>query len=393
MGITFTVTEAHERHVHVGSSALLEAAISLHVLSDPRHHPYHHPWVRAMRRLSPGLRRELRALRFVTSRIWPVYLAPAPGERFVDPDSEWSRFAALPAERLATAMLRPLYTTDRFGPTDPGWRDERDATARVLRRAGFYGAEAQRAARILLERPERGVERFRSALRAYWDEAFAAEWLRIAPVVEEAERRLRAEVRSGGLFAVLQRYSARVDVDVDRRAFGFSSALHEHAIAVGPTAEIVLVPTVYGWPHVSLNCDDEWPRGLVVPVPLPGTTVRAPTAPRALARSLAAVADPGRLQLLRLLLDRPRSTQELAPLVNLTEQGVSKQLRLLADVGLVRARREGYYVVYAVETGAVGQLEHRLQEFLAEPLEPVDRPSRATGPGATPARGRRPRRL
>ena len=46
-----------------------------------------------------------------------------------------------------------------------------------------------------------------------------------------------------------------------------------------------------------------------------------------------ALADETRLQVLRLIAERPRSTQELAPLVGLSEAALSKHLRFLAEVG------------------------------------------------------------
>jgi Family of unknown function (DUF5937) len=40
-------------------SPAMEAVLSLHVLIEPKHHPVQHEWVRAMRRLSPALKREI----------------------------------------------------------------------------------------------------------------------------------------------------------------------------------------------------------------------------------------------------------------------------------------------------------------------------------------------
>ena len=61
---------------------------------------------------------------------------------------------------------------------------------------------------------------------------------------------------------------------------------------------------------------------------------------------LRALADDTRLRALRLIAERPRSTQELAPLVGVTEAALSKQLRALADAGPLECQRDGYYVLY-----------------------------------------------
>ena len=63
-------------------------------------------------------------------------------------------------------------------------------------------------------------------------------------------------------------------------------------------------------------------------------------------------ADPTRLQILRLVAEQPRSTEELAPLVGLSESGLSKHLSALTDAGLLSTRRQGWYVLYRLEPTA-----------------------------------------
>ena len=66
--------------------------------------------------------------------------------------------------------------------------------------------------------------------------------------------------------------------------------------------------------------------------------------------------DSTRLRILGLIAEQPRSTQELAPLISLTEAGASRHLRLLADVGILTSHREGYYVVYSIAPDAPGEI-------------------------------------
>lgn len=64
--------------------------------------------------------------------------------------------------------------------------------------------------------------------------------------------------------------------------------------------------------------------------------------------------DPVRLRLLNLLLERGEaSVQELAEASGQSHQNTSKHLRLLADGGLVGARRDGVYAVYRVTDPSV----------------------------------------
>lgn len=53
-----------------------------------------------------------------------------------------------------------------------------------------------------------------------------------------------------------------------------------------------------------------------------------------------AVADPTRRQILDLLRLRPHTVNELVELLEISQPGVSKQLKVLRDVGLVQVRKE-----------------------------------------------------
>jgi DNA-binding transcriptional ArsR family regulator len=81
---------------------------------------------------------------------------------------------------------------------------------------------------------------------------------------------------------------------------------------------------------------------------------------------LRALGDDTRLRVLKLLAEQPRTTQELAPLVGLSAAGLSKALRRLADAGLVRSRREGYYVVYSLDSARLTALSEAIASFLEE---------------------------
>jgi DNA-binding transcriptional ArsR family regulator len=89
-----------------------------------------------------------------------------------------------------------------------------------------------------------------------------------------------------------------------------------------------------------------------------------PTTPPELMRALRSLADPTRLRMIEQIARRPRSTQELARLVGLSEAGTSKQLRALAAAGILESRREGYYVVYSLVDEAVEALADDLRRIV-----------------------------
>ena len=59
-------------------SPLLEAVLSLHVLSAPKHHPLQHPWVRKARALPASLRRDIARFGFAYNEFVPEFLMPSP---------------------------------------------------------------------------------------------------------------------------------------------------------------------------------------------------------------------------------------------------------------------------------------------------------------------------
>jgi hypothetical protein len=60
--IVFRLPPSAAERVAFSYSPAMEAVLSLHVLVEPKHHPVQHEWVRAMRRLSPALKREVDVL-------------------------------------------------------------------------------------------------------------------------------------------------------------------------------------------------------------------------------------------------------------------------------------------------------------------------------------------
>ena len=85
-------------------------------------------------------------------------------------------------------------------------------------------------------------------------------------------------------------------------------------------------------------------------------------------RALRALGEATRLRALQLIAERPRSTQELAPLIGISEAGLSKHLRLLAEAGLLETRREGYYVLYSLVGERLAAISDALPAFLAPRL-------------------------
>ena len=66
--------------------------------------------------------------------------------------------------------------------------------------------------------------------------------------------------------------------------------------------------------------------------------------------------DATRIRVVKILLDGERSVGDLSEQLSLEQSVVSHQLRILRTAGLVRPRRDGRKVIYALDDEHIGQI-------------------------------------
>jgi len=344
-----------------GYGPLLEAVFSLTVLVAPHRNPLHHPFIRRMRDLPLPLRRELAALSFVLGAAPP---GTAPGL-----PNPLARFPTGTAQSFAEglAVLRAL-------PADTIAAEFADALA-VAERAPT--AQIEPALRMARERPVAFVDRVCRLLEDYWDAAFAREWLRLEPLLADSVADAGQLALAGGLPAFVETLRPRVrghrdghglDVEVicSPKRDPAANGRHQH-VAV-PDA-FTFVPSAFAWPHIWVGVDPGWPLGMTFCPPFVARLARPRIPPADLVAVLRACGDDLRLRVLRWIAERPRSTQELAPLVGITESALSKHLRQLTDAGVLQPRRDGHYVLYHLRPDRLEPLTDSLLDFLG-PTDP-----------------------
>lgn len=83
----------------------------------------------------------------------------------------------------------------------------------------------------------------------------------------------------------------------------------------------------------------------------------------------AALADPTRLRLLKLLCSQHKPdalcVNALASLLGVTQPAISQHLRVLKSIGLVRGERRGYHVHYSVDPEALNRYQKLITETLS----------------------------
>ena len=93
----------------------------------------------------------------------------------------------------------------------------------------------------------------------------------------------------------------------------------------------------------------------------------------ALAATFAVLGDPTRVRLLDALAQRELCVCDLAALVGITESAVSHQLRLLRTLRLVRSRRAGRMVFYALDDDHIRTLLQQGRTHIEEATRTEER--------------------
>jgi DNA-binding transcriptional ArsR family regulator len=350
-------------HIEFSQSPLLESVLSLHVLVGPKHHALQHEWVRKLRRLDSDIRRRVAAFRFVYATHLPDMLGPTLRDRPLTFEEEVERLCSHPPDLLLEEFGRPLF--DHGGRHGEQVFDDSGVRETMLRRAAQNGPSARRLAEFLLHDPQGFAREFARLLEDYWEAEFAAEWNQLSPVLSDSIVEARRLLATLGIWPVLGRLPPNFRRDPHRPALNIDLP-HEHTVVVSADNPLVLNPSVFVWPHVLVNCDGPWPTALVHATPGLGRDAAARIPPADLTRILRAIADDTRLRMLKLIAERPRTTQELAPLVGLSTSGVSKSIGILSAAGLVSAHREGYYVVYRLAPDRITALTAAITQFLEQ---------------------------
>jgi DNA-binding transcriptional ArsR family regulator len=307
-------------------SPLAETVRAVQLLADRDTPAVNAPWVR-------WARRELAWRPLRLPRLWPLavnglpnfpeFLVPAPAVRMPALGAELARLRATPAEAVR-ASLRRVWEGHP-------WPD---------------------SARELDARPRESLAELAAELAECHGRLVAPHWERIRPVLE-ADIAYRADLLAGGgarsLFA---------DLHPDLRWSGNTLTLTGHEpgpspvkVMLGPDG-VVLVPSVFNWPHVSVNLATS-----------SQTILHYPARGAATVWDSGAWADGGREEAAEALLGTPRvrlltalrspaTTTALARRLGVTPSAVSQHLAVLYRGGLVDKRRSGRAVLY--QTTALG---------------------------------------
>ena len=116
-----------------------------------------------------------------------------------------------------------------------------------------------------------------------------------------------------------------------------------------------------------------------LPVPQRGQAGEAKPAPGAPGRRFdeerifAAIADPTRRTVIRLLSERPRAVEALAARFEISRPAISRHLRVLGEAGLVSCSRRGRRNIYRLEPEPLEAVRQWLDGFWRDRLVTLKR--------------------
>lgn len=392
MSVVVVLEGAGPGRFTVAVSPLAELAASLHVLTGHGrgHHAEHAPWAQEVARAAPaafraGLRRfsplwtALRWRGFYTGLERPEGMpaprpgpGPPPGGRAPSATSPpagpppagpspttpsasapsgtpaaMSPLSRLPVERFAELTAYSCASGYNGYAFDRVLHDPAQAAA--LRHAASGLPEPHlELAEALLRDPEALRADVLTFLRLCHSVFFTALWAETGPHLARAAHRVRQRLADDGpaaALAALSPSSVRL-ADPPRVVF---DKVH-HAVITPARTPVLLIPTRYGAPHLVVKNEPGLPPVVHFPVDAPVVGVT-------LARSrMLALTDPRRVRLCRLIARQSMTTADLAHRLSMTRPQVSRHLRALRDLGLVRTERNGRYVLYGLDLGAVERI-------------------------------------
>jgi DNA-binding transcriptional ArsR family regulator len=358
MSVHIDIAGLRPERVAVVPSPLAELGMALHALSEPGHHPGLQGWVTGVRAgLDPHLADRMCEADFLWRTTFSDLFMPYAGV----PGG-----GALPGATLAEELdLLDKLTDEQFVDAalefscsipygvGPSPLVDAELGRRALELAAARGPQQQRFSELLLADPPRIRSWLRQFLRDCDEAFFAQTWSRMGHQLTADARHKTDLLRHKGLAEALAAVSPAVTLD-ETAAVITVDKLNAGRTAIAQDGTLLLVPTVLGWPHLSVLYRHGWQPVLHYPVGSPELT--APPSVQQLALRMTALSHPVRMRICRYLARSAYTTSELAQAQSMTAPEISRHLGVLKKAGLITTRRRGRYVQHQLDIAVVARL-------------------------------------
>jgi DNA-binding transcriptional ArsR family regulator len=298
-------------HVRLAISPLTELLHSVRALDNPAAQALHLPWIASSRRKLGEIDFDLLRALQPAHAYTPDFVHPPPRTPLAEFEEELIRVTETPPNQVRAELQR-----------------------------AYSGRSVPAVLRPLVEDPVAAVPRLAELLRAYWQLVLEPHWPRLRTLLQGDILYRARRIADGGaerLFADIHpEASFAHDVLAIDKPFDATLVLDGRGL--------LLVPSAFVWPRLSVITEGPWQPTLMYP-----------------ARGIATLWDPGQASAPEALsalighrravvlsaLETPRSTSELAERLGLSPASISQHLGVLRDAGLASAHRVGRVVLYA----------------------------------------------
>ncbi|WP_222853525.1 ArsR/SmtB family transcription factor [Fodinicola acaciae] len=308
MPITLTIATADLMRCRFAISPLWETLAAVRTLLLPERHTVHLPWLPAASRHLAGIRTGVLPLLMPRRGYTPDFLTPPPERPATDIDQELDRVRKTPPDRVGAELRRV--------------------------------AAGQPALDHLVDDPARAVAALIEEIRTCWHLLVEPDWPRIRETLDRdiayrADRLTRGgiELLIADLHPAVRWTGGRLVID----------GVDDERTLAG--RGLVMVPSVFAWPAVSVITDISWQPTLVYPTRGIANLWQRPenSAPAALAALL------GRTRASVLCtLTEPVTTTALAARLGMSPATISAHLTILRDARLATSRRKGHRMLYTL---------------------------------------------
>ncbi|MEU1045698.1 DUF5937 family protein [Streptomyces sp. NPDC005897] len=294
-------------------SPLWETQAVAHLLKRPDRQAYQRPWLRRTRRQAAAMDLTPLWLLMPQRGLTPGWLCPPPASPAATFEEEIALVRAADPGAARKDALRSLRTTP--------------------------GAAAAARDRGWLRSPARMVREVSDALEQIWTRLVEPDWPRLRALLEADIAFRTRQLAEHGLGELLPGISDHCAWQPGTLTVQGRADCERHLGGQG----LVLMPSVFIWPHVIGTFEPPWQPTLAYPARGIVSLWAEPAvqAGAALTRLLGR----GRAAILAAL-DTPSSTTGLARRLDLAPSSVSSHLSVLRDAGLLTARRHGRHVLY-----------------------------------------------
>lgn len=294
-----------------------ELFFSMHVLSNPEHHPARKRWAKTKEARFPALTGQIRALGGLTNS-WTL---------IIDSD-HWPSIRQMEVvEMLAHFRKMNLYQ----------WNDWIRSSGKTM------------------SREER--DRILETVRQYYDAVFQREELFLGAFLKRLLLKERDKCKSAGLWTWCRQIHPRLCIGQDTITYQKN---REYRFRKEEIETVYLTASTFLSPHLWLYSNHHTLE-IVKSILLEETDNAIP---QDFTDLLKALGDQTRLQIIRYLLHGVCTTKELAQEMKLSEAAISKHLTILRKAGLLQKARDGYYMKYEFNTGVIDFLPYTFYETM-----------------------------